>query len=259
MNRVAVLVVSFGTTYPQTRQKTIEATENAFRTAFPNTKVFRAFTSNVVISRIKAHEGLQIDTPEEALDRIKDEGFDTVYVQSLHMIPGIEYHRLLQQVAKVRDRFSKVVVGKPMLVSYTDYVKVINFLRGVGGTLADNEAVLFMGHGTSDRAFTAYACLDHMLMGSQHYLGAVESYPDIQFEINRLKKDGITRVRLQPFMLVAGNHAHQDMASDKPTSWKRLLEASGIQVDAQLKGMGEYPFIQQQFIEHLKKQLKEVK
>lgn len=109
-----------------------------------------------------------------------------------------------------------------------------------------------MGHGTADSAFTAYACLDHMLMGTGNYVGAVESYPDIDFEIQRLTNDGIQHVVMQPLMMVAGNHAHHDMASDSPTSWSSQLQVHGITADAKFIGLGEYPEIQQMYIDHLK-------
>jgi len=252
MSRTALLIVSFGTTYPQTRQETIEATENAFKQSFPDADFFRAFTSKIVISRIKKNEGIAIDTPKEALAKIIAAGYDTLLVQSLHLIPGIEYNQLLDQVDKVASQFKQVTVGKPLLTSFEDYQRVVAFLKDVVQPKSADEAVLFMGHGTAHSSFTAYACLDHMLMGSQHYMGAVESYPDIQFEIGRLKQDGVKKVILHPFMLVAGNHAHRDMASERPGSWQSQLEQAGFSVSAKLQGMGHYPTIQNMFIEHLK-------
>lgn len=255
MSKTALLIVSFGTTYPETRHQTIEATENAFRAAFPDADVFRAFTSKIVVSRIKKNEGIMIDSPQQALTKIVAAGYDTLYVQSLHLIPGLEFHQVEAAVQQVASKFKRVVCSRPLLNDFADYQATVAFLKRIGSPLAADEAVLFMGHGTANSAFTAYACLDHMLIGSQHFMGAVESYPDIQFEINRLQAAGIKKVRLQPFMLVAGNHAHNDMASEAPDSWQSQLQRSGIEVDAQLKGMGEYPEIQQQFITHLKRQL----
>lgn len=255
MSRIALLVVSFGTTYKQTRQKTIAATEQAFQRAFPEADVFRAFTSKIVISRIQQHEGVVVATPAQALEKIQAAGYDTLYVQSLHLIPGIEYHQLLQQVRKVTPAFKQVVIGKPLLETFEDYQQVVTFLEQLHQPLDKNAAVLFMGHGTAHHAFTAYACLDHMLRGTRHYVGAVESYPDIDLELTRLKANGITKVTLQPLMLVAGNHAHQDMASTQPESWRSKLEAAGIKVASDLTGMGEYPEIQNLFIAHLKQQL----
>ncbi|ANZ61170.1 sirohydrochlorin cobaltochelatase [Secundilactobacillus paracollinoides] len=255
MSKTALLIVSFGTTYPQTRHETIEATENAFQMAFPDAEVFRAFTSKIVVSRIKQNEDITIDSPQEAIAKISAAGFDTLYVQSLHLIPGIEYHQVEDAVRASASHFKRVVIGRPLLNDFADYQAIVHFLKQIGSPLAADEAVLFMGHGTANSAFTAYACLDHMLMDSQHYMGAVESYPDIQFEIGRLKAAGTKKVRLQPFMLVAGNHAHNDMASDAPDSWQSQLQRAGIQVTPVQKGMGAYPEIQQQFVAHLKRQL----
>ncbi len=258
MKNIAILIVSFGTTYPKTRQKTIGAIENEFKKKFPEADIFRAFTSTVVISRIAKNEGIKIDTPVEALNRIYRMNFDRVYVQPLHIIPGIELHQMLNQVKQFKGKFKQLIISKPLLSSYKDYVEVTAFLKGIQIPKETNEATLFMGHGTSDRAFTAYACLDHMLIGSKHYLGTVESYPDIEFEISRLKAAHISKVNVQPFMIVAGNHAHNDMDSRKPHSWRYILENEGIQVVTHLKGLGEYPFIQKMFINHLMNQLKEM-
>ncbi|MFD1123892.1 sirohydrochlorin cobaltochelatase [Lentilactobacillus raoultii] len=257
MKLIAILVVSFGTTYPKTRRKTIGAIENKFKERFPQAEIFRAFTSTVVISKIAQKESLQIDTPIEALRKIKKHQFRKVYIQPLHIIPGIEFHRLLQQARQFEGNFEQMVIGQPLLSSYEDYVHIIKFLKNIKSFSDPNEAILFMGHGTSSQSFTAYACLDHMLTGSRHYLGAVESFPNIGFEINRLKKDHVSKVTIQPFMIVAGNHAHHDMASEESKSWRHLLEKEGIQVKTQLKGLGEYPFIQKMFINHLINKLKE--
>lgn len=110
-----------------------------------------------------------------------------------------------------------------------------------------------MGHGTAHSSFTTYACLDHMLAGTKSYVGAVESYPDITDELTRLKHAQIKKVYLQPLMMVAGNHAHNDMASDNPHSWKSIVDANNIDAQPRLKGLGEYPEIQQLFIEKLSK------
>lgn len=251
MTKTAILVVSFGTTFPGTRQKTIAATEAAIQQAYPDATVFRAFTSNVVIKRIREKEQIKIDTPSQALHKIQQAGFTRVLVQSLHIIPGIEYQRLLSQLAGYRDQFAELIVGQPLLSDYSDYQWLVAQLPKLTPNLAADEGVLFMGHGTADNQFTAYACLDHMLMGTRHYVGAVESYPDLTLELKRMQQDGIKKVHLWPLMLVAGNHATNDMSSTKPDSWRSQLEAQGFKTESHLVGLGELPAVQQRFTQHL--------
>ncbi|WP_279384095.1 sirohydrochlorin cobaltochelatase [Lentilactobacillus kisonensis] len=179
-------------------------------------------------------------------------GFEDVFVQSLHLIPGIEYDMVKAEVEKFQGAFKKIVLGSPLLKTFADYQRLVEFIKHMDPDKPTHSGLLLMGHGTADSAFTAYACLDHMLMGSGNYVGAVESYPDIDFEINRLVNDGIKHVILQPLMMVAGNHAHHDMESDSPTSWSSKLQAHGITADAKFIGLGEYPEIQQMYIDHLK-------
>lgn len=252
MTKSAILIVSFGTTYPATRKKSIGAVEKAFQATFPDFKVFRAFTSTVVIKRIQKNEQVKIDTPAEALTKIHQAGFEEVYVQSLHLIPGIEYDMVKKVVDQFQATFKKIVLGAPLLKRFADYQRLTTFIKRMVLNQPAHSGLLLMGHGTANSAFTAYACLDHMLMGSGNYVGAVESYPDIDFEIQRLVKDGIDQVVLQPLMMVAGNHAHHDMVAASPTSWRAKLQAHGIAVDARLIGLGEYPDIQQLYIDHLK-------
>lgn len=256
MTKQAILTVSFGTTYAQTREKTIGATEKAISQAFPDFDLVRAFTSRIVRRRIAAKEKIDIDDPIVALDKLVDQGYQEVYVVSLHMIPGIEYQRLQQAVKAFRGRFQCLKLTEPLLVTYGDFQKVAAFLTQQAAACGQGEGILWMGHGTSDRAFTTYACLDHMLAGTPSFVGAVESYPHLDDEIKRLRQANIHQVRLQPLMLVAGNHAHNDMAGAGSNSWQNQLAQNGIQAQPVLKGLGEYPAIQQLFVNRLKQILK---
>lgn len=257
MSKKAILAVSFGTTYKETRAKTIDATVSAIAQAFPDYVVRQAFTSTVVIKRINEQEGLHIDTPAEALQKLASAGFKEVYVQSLHFLPGIEYELLEKIVAEHQTDFEILKVTQPLLVNFADFEQITEFLQAPGLKLKPNEAILWMGHGSSHSSFTTYACLDHMLEGTPSYVGAVESYPDIQRAIAKLNADGVKRVCLHPLMLVAGNHAHNDMASTEPDSWKSLLEQNQMMVEPILKGLGEYPQIQTMFINKLQRLVEE--
>lgn len=256
MTKKAILAVSFGTTFPETREKTIGATEEALKKAFPGYDLFRAFTSRIVRHRIQKNEGITIDDPVVALDKLADQGYEEVYVQSLHIIPGIEYNLLKNSVMAFQDRFAVLKLTKPLLVSFADFQALTSWMEEEGRDLPAGEGILWMGHGTAHRAFTTYACLDHMLSGTNSYVGAVESYPDVQDEIKRLCHANIKKVYLRPLMMVAGNHAHNDMAADTPHSWKTQLENNGIAVTPVLAGLGESPAIQRLFIDRMKEIMK---
>ena len=256
MTKKAILAVSFGTTYPETREKTIGATEQALGKAFPDYDVFRAFTSKIVRRRIQEKENLTIDDPATALQKLAAQGYEEVVVQSLHIIPGIEYGIVKQVVADYQDQFKLLQCTQPLLDTFEDFQKMAAFLKKQSDYLPSGKAILWMGHGTAHSAFTTYACLDHMLMGTKSYVGAVESYPDVSDEIKRLEHAKISKVFMQPLMMVAGNHAHNDMASDEPDSWKSILKDHGIVAHPVLKGLGEYPEIQQMFVEKLQTTLK---
>jgi len=246
----AILVVSFGTTYPESREKTIGAVEKRIADHFNDAQVFRAFTSKIVISRIHKNEGIKIDNPETAVKRILDLGFDELMVQPLHLLSGIEYKTLKTVIDQNRSKFSSVIIGKPLLSDFSDYESVISFINKLQAKNQPKSLVL-MGHGTSDSQFSAYACLDHMLLDTESFMAAVESYPDIDGVIKRIIDQNISNVVLQPFMIVAGNHAHEDMIGESPDSWQSKFKANGINVDFNLAGLGEYPEIQQMFVNHL--------
>lgn len=246
----ALVAVSFGTSYPETRQKTIEAVEKRLSETFSDFDVFRAFTSNKVIKKIEEQENLTILTVDQQMQKLIAEGYEEVYVQPLHIISGSEYSKALHQAMRYKNQLKMIKVGKPLLSSIEDYQNVIAWLDTLAGQLAEDEALVLMGHGSQHSAFTVYACLDHMLMKKPIFICAVESYPEISLLIERLKKSRYKKIELYPLMLVAGDHATNDMASNEEDSWKSQLERAGFIVEAVLKGMGEASEIQQQFIEH---------
>ena len=255
--KAALVAVSFGTSYPETRAKTIEAVEQKLAEAFPKYDVFRAFTSNKVIKKIKEQENITILTVDQQIQQLIAEGYQEILVQPLHIIPGSEYSKALHQAMKYKDQVTRIKVGKPLLSSIEDYQKVVAWLETLAEDLAEEEALVLMGHGSQHSAFTVYACLDHMLMEKPLFVCAVESYPELTLLIERLQKSKYKKINLYPLMLVAGDHATNDMASDEEDSWKSQLERAGFIVEAFLKGMGEVPQIQQQFVAHTSAILKE--
>lgn len=250
MMRKALIAVSFGTSYPETRKKTIEAVEQKLAESFPDHDVVRAFTSNKVIKKIQEQEGLEILTVDQQMRRLAEAGYQEVILQPLHIINGSEYSKALHQAMKYSDRFNSVKVGAPLLTSIEDYRGVIAWLEGLATGLAEDEAIVLMGHGSQHAAFTVYACLDHMVMKEPIFVCAVESYPEIDTVVDRLKEAGYRRIKLYPLMLVAGDHATNDMASDEEDSWKSQLQQAGFEVEPVLQGMGEFPQIQEQFVAH---------
>lgn len=246
----ALIAVSFGTSYPETRKKTIEAVEEKLAKEYPEFDVFRAFTSNKVIKKIKEQEQMMILTVDQQMQKLIAEGYKEIYVQPLHIIPGSEYSKALHQAMRYKDQLELIKVGKPLLSSMKDYQKIVAWLEKLSQDLKTDEALVLMGHGSQHSAFTVYACLDHMLLEKPIFICAVESYPEITLLIERLKKSSYKKIKLYPLMLVAGDHATNDMASDEEDSWKSQLEQAGFTVEAYLKGMGEAAEIQQQFVEH---------
>lgn len=249
----ALLVISFGTSYAETREKNIESCEKQLAEAFPDRDFFRAFTSSMIIRKLKERDNLYINNPEEALLDLHQQGYEDVAIQSLHVINGDEFEKIVSQVEKYRPLFRSLRIGKPLLSSFDDYSQLIGALQLQIPKLAADERVVFMGHGATHHAFAAYACLDHMMVnhGFPGRVGAVESYPEIDLIIKDLQAENVHKVHLMPLMLVAGDHAINDMASTEADSWRSQLEQVGIQATPWLRGMGENNRIRQIFVEHL--------
>ncbi|MFC0228428.1 sirohydrochlorin cobaltochelatase [Serratia aquatilis] len=249
----ALLVISFGTSYESTRQKNIAACEQQLAACWGDRQLFRAFTSEMIIRKLRQRDGLQIDNPQQALKRLADAGYQDVAIQSLHIINGDEYEKIANEVRAYSHRFQRLVLGKPLLSSYDDYQQLLSALQAQMPPLAADERVVFMGHGASHHSFSAYACLDH-LMVAQNFpalVGAVESYPEVDGLIDRLQLQRVRKVHLMPLMLVAGDHAINDMASSDPDSWRTKIAAAGIETQCWLQGLGENPLIRQMFVDHL--------
>lgn len=253
----ALLVISFGTSYHDTCEKNIVACERDLAASCPDRTLFRAFTSGMIIRKLKQRDGIEIDTPLQALQKLAEQGYQDVAIQSLHIINGDEYEKIVREVQTLRPLFARLTLGVPLLSSHDDYAQLMLALQQQMPVTGDNEKVVFMGHGASHHAFAAYACLDHMMMaqGFPARVGAVESYPEVDILIESLSKEGINAVHLMPLMLVAGDHAINDMASDDDDSWKTLFTAAGITATPWLSGLGENPAVRAMFVAHLQQAL----
>ncbi|MCG8573004.1 MAG: sirohydrochlorin cobaltochelatase [Spirochaetes bacterium] len=249
-----IIVASFGTSYQETRVKTIEACEKKIAQAFPEYEVRRVFTSNMVRKIIKKKENIEIDSLDQALQKMKNEGFSEIIIQPLHILNGEEYHvKILQPAAQYKQDFQSLSIGRPILSSIHDYDRVINAITAQLPKQKKKTAVLFMGHGTHHPANSAYSCLQLKYNQSftNVYIGTVEGYPLLDDIIGQLKKAKIKEVYLYPFMVVAGDHASNDMAGDEEDSWKSILQAKGFQVKTVLQGLGENPLIQDMYVENI--------
>ncbi len=253
MTKKALLVISFGTSYPETRKKTIEATEQLLKEAYPDHDFYRAFTSRIIVRKLKKRDGLLIDLPKEALEKLKEAGYKQVICQTTHIINGYEYDITLNELKAFEEDFDCLKLGKPLLTSSEDYKKTMDILVKAMPSLKADEALVYMGHGSDHHANSTYPCMDYIFKHHGYkniYMATVEGFPELGDIIPQLKQ--YRKIILAPFMLVAGDHAINDMASDDEDSWKSQLLKEGFEVELILKGLGEYREIQELFLEHLK-------
>ena len=246
--RDAILVMSFGTTFKETRKKTIDAVTGEVQHTYPAVKVVLAFTSHIVIERVKKNEGVLYPTPEEALQKLRDEGCTRVALVSLDIIPGIEYAYKKEVFDECKSWFHRMTLGTPLVYWQGQEEKrddVADVMAAVAKELparAEDEAVLLMAHGTPHPANAYYAVMQDRLekLGEERvYIYTVEGRPHLDDIVPKLKEAGIRKVTLAPLMLVAGDHATNDMAGEEPDSHKSLLEREGFCVQTILKGIGE--------------------
>lgn len=256
-NKDAILVMSFGTTYPETRAKTIEATVKQIQAAHPNTKVMLAFTSHIIIDRVKANEGISIPTPEEALAQLKAEGYTRVALTSLDIIPGMEYNYKTAVYDIHKTDFKKMTMGTPLMYwmgqegQRDDVEDTMKALGSQIPKLGKNEAVLIMAHGTPDPANAYYSVMQDRLndiYGGKVMIYTVEGKPNLEDVIAKLKAQGIKNVTMMPLMMVAGDHANNDMAGDEEDSHKSILIKEGFNVKTYIHGLGENQNIRQLFV-----------
>lgn len=249
-----LMVVSFGTSYNDSRRLTIGAIENAIESAFPDYSVRRGFTSQIIIDHVKSRDDIAIDNVKEALDRAVENGVKNLVIQPTHLMNGLEYNDLVNEVAEYADAFEVVAVGEPLLTSDTDFEAVIKAITEDTAEYDDGEtAICFMGHGTEAESNQVYAKMQDMLTeaGYQNYfIGTVEAEPTVEEVLVVVSEGTYKKVVLQPLMVVAGDHANNDMAGDEEDSWKSTFEAAGYEVTSILRGLGELEAIQQLFVEH---------
>ena len=247
-NKDAIVVMCFGTTYPETRAATIDATVAEIQKAHPGVKVVTAYTSHIIIDRVKKNEGLTVPTPEKALDDLKGAGYTRVALVSLDVIPGMEYSYDVGVFHGYKDKFKKMTLSTPLVYwqgqeeQDDDVTDTMKALSKQFPKMGSKDAVLILDHGTPHPANAYYSVMQAKLqeLGLDNaYIYTVEGWPNLETVIPKLKAKGINHVTLMPMMMVAGDHANNDMAGDEEDSHKSILEAQGFKVDTYLHGIGE--------------------
>ena len=250
-----LLVVSFGTSFNDSRRNTIGAIEGALAEAFPAWSVRRAFTSQIIIDHVESRDGIHIDNVEEALERAVSNGVKTLLVQPTHLMNGYEYEELEEMLAGYADAFDYIGLGTNLLDTDEDFEAVARAITEETASYDDGEtAIVFMGHGTEADSNAVYAKMQDVLTSDgfeNYYIGTVEAVPSLDDVIEAIADKGYTKVVLEPLMVVAGDHANNDMAAaDDPESWYSILTAEGYDVTCLLKGLGEIPAIRGIYTEH---------
>ena len=264
----AILVVSFGTSYEDARKATIERIENDIIAAFPEYRIYRAWTSRMILSILKKRDQIIIPNVCEAMEQMIDDGITEVIVQPTHILDGIENHIMKDEVLSYKNYFQSISFGSPLLSGQKDAETIVHAIGKRFEYLDKNTALVLMGHGTTHQVNAVYEELDQLFkdMGYPHiFLGTVEASPSVQELIQEISNYGISaqscdstsndlsieKVVLAPFMIVAGDHAHNDMAGDHPESWASRFQSAGYEAESILKGLGAYQKIRELFVEHV--------
>ena len=273
-----LLVVSFGTSFNDSRVKDIKGIEDALQAAYPDWSVRRAFTAQIIINHVQARDGEKIDNMQQALDRAVANGVKNLVVQPTHLMHGAEYDEMMEMVDSYRDKFESVAIAEPLLGEVGSDATVINADKeavakaitaeavktagfdSLDAAAEDGTAFVFMGHGTSHTAKVSYSQMQTAMQTlgySNVFIGTVEGEPEetaCENVIEAVKAAGYTKVILRPLMVVAGDHANNDMAGADDDSWLSQFQASGdfASVECQISGLGEIEDIQQRYIEHTK-------
>ena len=257
-NKDAILVLSFGTTYKDSRQKTIDQTVSAIKAAHPDQKVVVAFTTHIIVDRIKAKEGVTVPTPEQAMAQLKKEGYTRVAITSLDIIPGMEYAYDTAIFDLYKHDFKKLTLGTPLMYwmgqedQRDDIAEFVKAFSTQFPKIGKKDAILVMAHGTPHPANAYYSVVQNRLDAADLgnvYIYSVEGWPHLDTVIPQLKAKGIKHVILMPMMMVAGDHANNDMAGADADSHKSILEKEGFTVTTYIHGLGENEAVRQMFVE----------
>ena len=273
-----ILVVSFGTSFNDSRAEDIKGIEDALAKAYPDWAVRRAFTAQIIINHVQARDDEAIDNMDQALQRAVDNGVKNLVVQPTHLMHGAEYDEMVEAIDQYKDKFESVAIAEPMLGEVGEDATVINDDKkavaealvdaavkeagfdSIDASAEDGTAFVFMGHGTSHTANVTYDQMQTQMedLGYKNvFIGTVEGKPEdtaCEAVIDKVKEAGYKKVVLRPLMVVAGDHANNDMAGDDEDSWKSQFEASGAfdSIDCQIEGLGRIPAVEDLYVAHTK-------
>lgn len=257
MTKKAILVVSYGSSYKEEREKSIGGIEEAIAHAFPDYTVYRAFTSESIIKRIEEKDGIRIDTVRQAMERILNDGVTELIMIQTHLVKGKRQEALALVLEDFRNSFNRIRIAEPLLESEKNIEAVADVLKILGDFYDDgNTAICFAGHGIEESSNRAYEKIQSVLRQRElenYYIGTLSARPslyDICCEVQSKRK--YRRVVILPLMLVSGYHVHKDLIGPGENSWKHTFIRAGYEVTCITKGLGEEPLIQNIFAEHLK-------
>ena len=252
-----ILVVSFGTSDHDSRHITIGAIEDAIRETYPDYDVRRAFTAQIIIDKLAERDGIVIDNFEQAMDKLVEEGVQKVIVQPTHLMAGYEYTDVLNSLqSNYADKFEAIVLGDPLLTSDEDYSEVVEAICDATAEYDDGQtAICFMGHGTEADSNEDYTHLQQVLTDAGHtsyFVGTVEATPTFDDVVEAAQAAGFTKAVLRPLMVVAGDHANNDMAdTEDPDSFASKFIAAGFEVECVVEGLGQLVAIDDIYVRHV--------
>ena len=267
-----LLAVSFGTSFADTREKTIGAIERRIAERFPDCTIQRCFTSRMIRKKLLERDGLIIDSPEQAMQNAQEKGIRQLIVQPLYLMHGFEHRRLMETIREAASSFDKLKVGKPLLSVDADFCTMADAIRRNLPAPEPDTAVVLMGHGNEKKKKpipadakaerlsardihdnAVFAVLQQTLRDTgadNYFVATVEGEPEISEILPMIKERGFRKVILAPFMVVAGDHARNDLAGEDEDSWKNIFTRSGFQVETVLRGIGEWEEVQDLFAAH---------
>ncbi len=257
----AILIVSFGTTFEDTRRKTIDVLEKRIASEFADYKIYRAWTSKMIIEKIKKRDHIKIPTVTEAFKQMSEDGITEVIVQPTHVINGVENDLMKQDANRFLNQMERIVFGEPLISSEEDGQICVDMIADAFSYLNKQEEYLvLMGHGTTHYVNTVYAAMDYKFKEQGHeniYVGTVEAYPEIDTLVKIINQKKPKKIILTPFMIVAGDHARNDMAGAED-SWKSKFEHEGYVVECVVRGLGEYEKVQELLVAHTRSAVAEM-
>ena len=254
-SKVAIVILTFGTTYKETREKNIDALVEKISAAYPTEKIVCAFTSHIIIKHIQKREGFcNYFTPEETLEKLLQEGYTEVAMVSLALIPGIEYKYNVELFHEYKSKFKKISLSTPLMYwqgqknqadDITEVLTAINFPAP-----KEDTAIFLMTHGTPDPSNAYYSVMQEKinLIRGDVFIYTVEGFPSLEYCIEKIKNISVKKIFLMPFMLAAGNHVVNDMAGEEETSHKKILQDAGFEVEIFLHGLGDNKKIRELYL-----------